>query len=130
MYPLSKYLSKVLGPLVNTTDYTVRDSEKCVNIVQGMRMEEDEELVSFDVVSLYTNLPIDRAIDAVSSRLQQDDTLTERTALSMRQVSELLALCLKSTFFSFGDSYYWLSDGVAMGSPVSSVVANMSIQEL
>ena len=40
MYPLSKYLSKVLGTLVNTTDYTVRNSEKFVNIVQGIRIEK------------------------------------------------------------------------------------------
>ena len=58
--------------------------------------------MSFDVVSLYMNLPIDHAIVAVSNRLQQDDILTEGTALSVGQVSELLAPCLESTLFSYG----------------------------
>ena len=35
---------------------------------------------------------------------------------------------MKSTFFSFRGKFYHLTDGVAMGSPVSSVVANLFME--
>ena len=42
----------------------------------------------------------------------------------------LLEICLTSTYFVFQEKYYRLSDGVAMGSPVSSVVANLFMERL
>ena len=38
---------------------------------------------------------------------------------------ELLTLCLKTTYFSYGGEYYQQNDGAAIGSPISSVVANI-----
>ena len=44
------------------------------------------------------------------------------------QIVELLELCLRSTYFTFREKYYRLTDGVAMGSPVSSIAANLFVE--
>ena len=80
--------------------------------------------------SLYTSLPIKRTIEVVRSRLEQDDTLGERTPLSADEAVMLLEICLTSTHFSFQGKYCRLTGGVAMGSPVSSVVANLFMESL
>ena len=85
-------------------------------------------MVSFDVTTLYTNLPIDRTIQSVRGHLEMDDPLGSRTPLSIEEVLRLLEICLRSTFFTFQGSYYCQKDGVAMGSPVSAVVANIFMQ--
>ena len=54
----------------------------------------------------------------------------EKTTLSIIQFVELLELCLRSTYFTFRERFYKLTDGVAMGSPVSSVMANILIERL
>ena len=85
-------------------------------------------MVSFDVEALYTSIPIDRALIAVKDKLESDEGWCGKTALSITQIVELLELCLRSTYFTFRDKYYRLMDGVAMGSPVSSVVANLFME--
>ena len=37
-------------------------------------------------------------------------------------------MCLKSTYFSYGGSFYEQKEGAAMGSPVSAVVANLYME--
>jgi hypothetical protein len=49
--------------------------------VRGKTLKADQELVSFDVVSLLTNIPVDLAIKAATKRLRQDASLLQRTSL-------------------------------------------------
>ena len=48
--------------------------------------------------------------------------------LSPEQIAELQGMCLKSTYFSYGGSFYEQKEGAAMGSPVSAVVANLYME--
>ena len=84
-------------------------------------------MVSFDTKSLFTNVPVDKALEVILQRLTEDETLEDRTALTPEQVTHLLELCLKTTYFSFREEFYQQTDGAAMGSPVSPVVANLYI---
>ena len=90
----------------------------------------DESLVSFDVTSLFTNVPIREAVEVIRSKLWEDDYLIERTPLSQDRIGELLGLCLRSTYFSYGCEFYEQRKGAAMGSPVSAVLANMYMEFL
>ena len=94
-------------------------------MIEGIGIAEDEELVSFDVTALYKSLPINRTLSVVVELLEDEETPCVTTSLSSEQLVGLLELCLRSTYFSFRGQFYQLTDGVAMGSPVSSVVANI-----
>ena len=82
-------------------------------------------MVSFDIKALFTNVPIEEALAAIHHRLQEDESLEDRTALSADQVSHLLELCLKNNYFVYDGQYYKQKEGAAMGSPVSPIVANI-----
>ena len=73
-------------------------------------------------------VPIGEAVDIIRARLEEDESLGERTPLSPGRVAELLKLCLRSTYFSFNDEFYEQREGAAMGSLVSTVVANLYIE--
>ena len=60
--------------------------------------------------------------------LIEDDTLMERTVLPPQNITHLLELCLRTTSFKFQGSYHEQTDGAAMGSPVSPVVANIYME--
>ena len=99
------------------------------NLVKTQRLGE-EILVSFDVVSLFTKVPIELAIHIAKEQLQEDNTLEDRTALSINDIIQLLEFCLKATYFSFRGKYYQQIFGTAMSSPVSVVVADMVMENI
>ncbi|KAI8479101.1 hypothetical protein Bbelb_431660 [Branchiostoma belcheri] len=59
------------------------------------------------------------AVSVVREALEADDTLADRTNLSVDQVCELLELCLGCTYFTCNRQFYQQMHGCAMGSPVS-----------
>ena len=62
--------------------------------MMDVRVEAEEVLVSFDVTSLFTNVPIDEAVDVIHRKLTEED-LVERTPLPEERIAELLQLSLK-----------------------------------
>ena len=86
--------------------------------------------MSFDIVSLFTKVPVDLALQIARVRLENDDTLDTRTGLSVASIMSLLSLCLNATYFSFRDVLYKQVFGTAMGSPVSVAVANLVMEDI
>ena len=87
-------------------------------------------MVSFDVVSLFTCVPIDLAVQVTRRRLEKDQTLPERTDPSVDGIMDLLTLCLNATFLQFTGKVYQQVYGTAMGSPVSVVIANLVMEDV
>ena len=85
-------------------------------------------MVSFDVESLFTNVPIEGALNAALQRLSADTSLPARTSLSPSQVIDFLGFVLRATYFSYNGSFYEQQEGAAMGSPVSAVIANLYME--
>ena len=85
-------------------------------------------MVSFDVISLFAKVPIQWAI--AKQRLQSDPDLSQRTGLSTSDLIKGVEICLNSTNFTFRGKHYKQVFGTAMGSPVSSVVANLVMEDI
>ena len=58
-------------------------------------------------------------------KLEEDNTLSEKTLLDPDDTIRLLDLCLNFTHFPFQGEYYLQIHGSAMGSPVSPIVCNL-----
>ena len=85
-------------------------------------------MVSFDVTSLFTKVPLDEALQVISSLLREDDSLSERTNMPPDVVCKQVEICLRSTYFQVGDQYYVQVEGATMGSPLSPIVANLYME--
>jgi hypothetical protein len=66
-------------------------------------------------VSLYKNIPVEYVIKVIEE-------------LTNKETSTLVRVCLRSTFFTFRGSFYEQTEGMAMGSPLSLVVANLYME--
>ena len=52
------------------------------------------------------------------------------TNLTAEEVLDLLSICLKESSFKYRDRFNHMTSGLAMGSPVSPVVANIFMSQL
>ena len=73
-YEVVKYLAKILSPLVGKTDHHVNNSKDFVKGVREIRIEPDKELCSYDMPALFTSVPVDKALNVIREKLEEDQT--------------------------------------------------------
>ena len=86
-------------------------------------------MVSFDVKALFTSVPVQPAISIIKKLLEKDQTLQQRTTMSVNNISCLLEFCLKSTYFTYQGQHFQQLEGAAMVSPISPIVANLFMED-
>ena len=128
-YNLAKYLAEILKPLVGKSEHHVVNYKEYISKIEQTKLDEDEILVSFDVVSLFTNVPVDEVCTIAKERLLLDNTLHLRITLSRENIYVLLKLCLSTTWFQLREKFYEQIHGAPMGSPLSPVMANLFMEE-
>jgi len=74
--------------------------------MKNVSLKKDEELVSFDFVSLFTSIPVELAIQVAKDLLSNDDTLQDRTTIPVDDIVDLLDFCLLTTNFKYNNNYY------------------------
>ncbi|HEY9486224.1 MAG TPA: hypothetical protein VIQ04_06255, partial [Nitrososphaeraceae archaeon] len=126
-YKLSKYLCDILKNVVGNNPYYLKNSFELKIFLENFVVPDDYNLVSFDVVSLYTNTPIDSIIKSIESRW---NLIKNHTDLPIKDFIEAVSLVLNSTYFAYNGNIYKQHYGVAMGSPLSSVVASMVLEDI
>ncbi|XP_078382363.1 uncharacterized protein LOC144665059 [Oculina patagonica] len=114
--------------IYGNSDFTVTNSAHFVSTISSETILDNEIMVSFDVESLFTNVPIDGAVQAALRKLENDPSLADRTTLTPAQIADLLTFVLRSTYFQYNGSIYEQREGAAMGSPVSAVIANLYME--
>ena len=90
----------------------------------------EECLSSYDVSAFFTSVPIDRALKIIKDLLVKDPALKDRTVIGIDDIILLLEFCLKNTYFSFQGQLFEQVEGVAMGSLVGPIVANLYMEYL
>ena len=65
-YNLAKYLTKILKVYIGHTSSFVKDSKDLTDKLQSIELQDNKELVSFDVSALFTSIPINQALDVVN----------------------------------------------------------------
>ena len=116
--------------LYKTVMVSVPKSAKLAEKISNVDIQDDEVMLSFDVVSLFTAIPVDKACDYISNKLLNDNTLSSRTSLDSNEIISLLHFVLSNNYFIYDDKIYKQIHGCAMGSPVSPVVANLCMEAI
>ena len=85
-------------------------------------------MVSFDVKSLFTNVPLDRTIDIILKKIYEKNEIV--TSITKNEIKEMLILCTGNVHFTFECRTYVQTDGEAMGSPLGPALADIFMIEL
>ena len=91
-----------------------------MEIIKHKKVPEGFQMVSFDVKSLITKVPLETTIDIIL-RIYTNHELT--TSLNKKEMKELLLLCTKNVHFTFNGQIYILEDGGSNGISSSSFIS-------
>ena len=108
--------------------YSVLNSSQFAKLVANMEISDDEVMVPFDVVSLFTAIPVNKECDYIRDKLNNDSTLQSRTSLTTDDIISLLDFTLSNNYFVYNNCIYKQVHRCAMGSPVSPIVANLCME--
>ena len=119
-YKLSKFLVPALAA-ITTSQYTVRDSFTFAKEICDLKYGRCV-MASFDVKSLFTNVPLSETINICIDNLFRNVDRIQN--FSKQQLHKLLSLSCTDCYFIFNEKVYTQKDGVAMGNPLGPTLAN------
>ena len=119
-YNVARFLCDILSPLV-PNDYSCRDTFSFVYQIENANLSK-KILVSYDVTSLFTNIPLQETVDiAINLIFNHNPNLN----ITKKDLKKLFLFATSRTHFIFNSKFYNQIDGVAMGFPSAPVLANI-----
>ena len=128
-YGVGKFLTRLLSPLTQNI-YSIKDSFEAVDRIRPMPTElfdEGYRYFSFDVTSLFTNVPLNKTINIILHRIYKENLV--KTNMRKSTLKKLIKDSCTKTDFSFDGKTYKQIDGVSMGSSLGPVLANVIMTE-
>ena len=93
-------------------------------IPEILQQNSNSFMVSFDVQSLFTNVPLEETINIILDKLFPTQT-TLFNGFNVQSFRKLLELAVIDTHFIFNGEIFKQTDGMAMGSPLGPTFANI-----
>jgi len=127
LHAIATFLHKIIASNSPVAHSPVSNSFDLVKKLSNMHIDDEFSLISLDVVSLFTNIPIDLALKSVEDRWNY---ISPNCNIPRHEFLEAIKLILESTFFSFNNKMYKQKFGTPMGSPLSPVIVDIVMQDL
>ena len=121
-YNLTRFLCDLLSPLV-PNDSSGKDNFSFLPQIKNANISRIF-LVSYDVTSLFTNIPVQETIYiAINLIFSHNPNLN----ITRKELKKLFFFATSHTHFIFNSKLYNQIDEVAMGSPLAPVLANIFV---
>lgn len=88
-----------------------------LRILKKIKVPNEYNMISLDVVSLFTNIPIDIALQCIKKKWDQIKIYTE---LPLEEFLCVTKICLNNAYCNFNNIIYKQIFGTPMGLPLSS----------
>jgi hypothetical protein len=119
---ISKHLVRILKKnLTLNNNYNVVNSTNLAIDLTNLKIKENHKLITYDIKDF--NIPIEETLTITKSML-----LKNNDTQIMQQIIPLMRLIPSQNYFTFQNKTYQPDEGVSMGSPVSSTIAEVFLK--
>ena len=108
----------------------MKDSFQFTKMLKETSIQNNELMIKFDIESLYPNVPVTEAINLAVDLISERNKIEKFTKIRKNELFILFNLAVKNLQFRFYQNYFCQIDGVAMGSPLSPILADLFVCKL
>lgn len=127
-YKLSAFVAGVLTVAFNgINNYNTKDSFTFSSEFNNFQLPVGFVVISLDVVSLFTNIPVELVIQIINNKWELIEPCCNFTKDRFIQTINFI---FNNTYFAFNNKFYKQVFGTPMGSPLSPVLATMVMDAL
>lgn len=126
LQPPAQCLEFFLHPFMEKMESYIKDTKHFIQLLEGMSVNEEWLLATFDVAALYTNIPHNEARLVVQMKLESRTLQSPPTHFLL----DILDLILEKIYFRVGDQFYYQIKGVTMGCSCAPSIANLFMEHL
>ena len=126
-HELPKWLAEILAPVLKLySSHCVKNSFTFAKFIQNCNLVPAKTfLCSFDISSLFTNVPLDDTIEICADALYRDHL--DCPPIREDTFRELMLIATRGVEFSFNNQMYMQLDDVVIGSPLGPALANIFV---
>ncbi|CAF4356108.1 unnamed protein product [Rotaria sp. Silwood2] len=121
-------LQRELLQLRTILNGVVCNTSKFVKNISNIKLDQDNHLASLDIQNLYTNIPVNKAIDITLKRVEESNKL-KTLSFTKTDIKDLLNLALKNSYFECNGKYYKQKAGLPMGNALSPLLVGIYVDE-
>jgi len=118
---ISSFVDSLLQPIAQKQESYIKDTTHFINFIENTPLPDGAVLATFDVSSLYTNIPQEEGIEVVCLYYQKH--YQSRTPIPTQLLGDLMRLILKENSFKFNDKHYLRTHGIAAGTKMAVAFA-------
>lgn len=116
---IAKWLVSEIKKMKPIECLAVKNSFDLVNRLDNVRIEEDEIMVSFDVVALFPSVDVDEALLELNEEFIENEIPDFKRKVYM----DAAYTCMNQNVFQFRGKFYKIEKGTSMGNSFSPKVA-------
>jgi hypothetical protein len=123
-YKAAQHLIHILNTHLNLKNtYNVTQSTQLATKLSRLSITGNQRLITYDIKDLYVNIPINEVIQIIHNSLGCQTPQDKTT-----QIIKLTRTILSQNYFMFHNKIHYTNKGVAMGSPISNIIAEIFLQ--
>lgn len=97
-------MSKIVYDSIDHDKYNIRNSYEFKDFISNQQLPSDYIRISLDVVSLFTNIPIDLVMENIDQRWH---VISKHTTIPLAQFRDTVYFALPSNYFVYQGKHYF-----------------------